>query len=287
MNDHLPDDELASAYLDGETDADERARVESSPRLLGRVAELQSVSERLAGEQPILTDADRQRLLAAALAAADREATGEDDRTIARPLTALAAERRRTRGRPRWLPPPAIAAAVLVILMVTGIALIATGRGRGDGRGDLRAAGRAGGAGSTERSAGGPPTTPAGRQQNAPPSNVPELPDLGRFGGRQELTRALASVEPGTLARRNAPGSTTTPEGSGTAQLPRAITRCDQVLRSSPGRALGPALAAASATLSGRPVLILSNPVQGSRPPKTQLSVVDPTSCVVQFAIER
>ena len=42
----LPDDELASAYLDDAVDDDERARVESSPDLLARVDQLASVRPR-------------------------------------------------------------------------------------------------------------------------------------------------------------------------------------------------------------------------------------------------
>lgn len=67
MSDFSPDqDELASAYLDGEANADERARVEGDPRLLARVDELRGVREALSAPVTLPTEAERDAMVTAA-----------------------------------------------------------------------------------------------------------------------------------------------------------------------------------------------------------------------------
>jgi hypothetical protein len=97
------DDELASAYLDGEATRDEVAAVEASPSLRARVEELRAVAGAVATTpvDPAPEDA-RETSIAAALAAAGRFE-----------ITDLAAERARRRLRVL-----SIAAAVLVAIAI-------------------------------------------------------------------------------------------------------------------------------------------------------------------------
>jgi hypothetical protein len=67
-----PDDELASAYVDGELDASGRARVESDPTLLAEVAALREIRAAVADlPTPELDHARRDAAIKAALATAD------------------------------------------------------------------------------------------------------------------------------------------------------------------------------------------------------------------------
>ena len=63
-------DELISAYLDGEADAAEAARIEGDPQSRARAAELAAVVQAVAEPVEDLTPAERDRLRARALAAA-------------------------------------------------------------------------------------------------------------------------------------------------------------------------------------------------------------------------
>ena len=61
-----PDDELASAYLDDEVTADERARVEGDPVLQARVARLQAARDELVAAAIDFPSATARRRSAAA-----------------------------------------------------------------------------------------------------------------------------------------------------------------------------------------------------------------------------
>ncbi|MFM2078338.1 MAG: hypothetical protein RJA49_2228, partial [Actinomycetota bacterium] len=101
-----PDHELANAYLDGHVDAQERARVESSPELLALVASYQALRARVAAVPPA-SDAAREAAVAAALAAIP---------LVAPPPNVVSLERRRwSRGL--------TAAAAVVLLGVAGVAV--------------------------------------------------------------------------------------------------------------------------------------------------------------------
>jgi hypothetical protein len=69
MTDHfpLPDDELASAYLDDAVDADERARVENDPDLLARADQLAGIRRAVATTGPVPDRAQRDQHIAKAL----------------------------------------------------------------------------------------------------------------------------------------------------------------------------------------------------------------------------
>lgn len=137
MNDELTT--LASAYLDGDVSADERAQVEASAELLAEVDRLRSVRA-VVSTTAAYDDAPismRERHLAAALDAWDRlpdnERTGAlrdstpsgADRAAAAGVAAMSAPTRRSAKR-RWTQSPGwlgAAAAGLVLVLAGGLVL--------------------------------------------------------------------------------------------------------------------------------------------------------------------
>jgi hypothetical protein len=112
MSEFPPDqDELASAYLDGEATAAERARVEADPALRERVEQLRSVQDALTAPVPPPTTAQRDAAIAAALGA-----------TSATNVVDLRSERAR-----RGLRIASVAAAILLVIGVAGVLLRAAG----------------------------------------------------------------------------------------------------------------------------------------------------------------
>ena len=103
--DELNDDELASAYLDGEVTSDERARVESDPSLLARV-------ERLG--------VARDRLVAAAAEPPDASAKEAAIRTATASAPAVVIDLRRERVR-RAVRVASIAAVILLVVGAAGL----------------------------------------------------------------------------------------------------------------------------------------------------------------------
>ncbi|MDP2292249.1 MAG: hypothetical protein Q8M22_13750 [Actinomycetota bacterium] len=114
MNDDelSPSHELASGYLDGQLDADERAQVEASPELVELVESFRLVRAQLAEVPPAPATA-RDAALAAALAEFDQR--GLPPRAAA-PVVSLASRR-------RWPAALMSAAAAVVLLGVAGIAV--------------------------------------------------------------------------------------------------------------------------------------------------------------------
>ena len=142
-----PDDELVSAYLDGEATPEERALVEARPDLVARVADLRRVADLVAFTEPAPPGA-ADAAVTAALAAF----TGPSPAPTLAPLTDLDARRRRRHGR-------AIAglgaAAALVLVVVVGVAVL---RGRSSSGTAATSA-----AESADVAAAGPPGTPTGK----------------------------------------------------------------------------------------------------------------------------
>lgn len=106
------DDELVSAYLDGEASADEIARVESSPELLAEVETLRAVAALVASDpDPATVDPGRRDAhIAAALAASSTAAN----------VTGLSA----ARARP-WYRQPVAAVAAVLLAAVIAVPLLA------------------------------------------------------------------------------------------------------------------------------------------------------------------
>lgn len=112
------DDELISAYLDGEIGPDEAARIERDPQAQARAAELAAVQAAVAEPIPPLASADRDRLRAAAAEAAPAAAV--------RPIAAA-------RGRRSRAFVPLAAAAGIVAIVLGAMAVL---RNLDDGSGD-------------------------------------------------------------------------------------------------------------------------------------------------------
>lgn len=113
------DDELISAYLDGEIGPDEAARIERDPQAQARAAELAAVQAAMADPVPPLAAAERDRLRAAAVAAAAPAAA-------VRPISAA-------RGRRSRAFVPLAAAAGIAAVVLGAMAVL---RNLDDGSGD-------------------------------------------------------------------------------------------------------------------------------------------------------
>jgi hypothetical protein len=125
MNDPTSDprDELASALLDGESSAEEAARVAADPELAARVAAFEEVRSMLRAEVPS-DPARRDAAVAAALAAFDEEA---DAAGLGRgAVTPISAARR---GRLRWAQAVGVAAAAVLVAAVVPMLLDGDGGG--------------------------------------------------------------------------------------------------------------------------------------------------------------
>jgi hypothetical protein len=305
-DDPMTDDELVSAYLDGEVSAAERARVEGDPARQRRAVEFGISIDALHEAPPPLPADVRDRLRNHALDVAfgqpdeDAGAAGEDgdesEGGVASPVLPhdqLAARRRR-RGPRLPVPRPAVAAAVIIVLLVLGLGLVFTDRGRSTDRASTSAGARdraeqtpkaSGASGAAEDRAGTPKAPrfgPSSAQKDA--SGLSRKITLGGFADQAALRTRLRQIDPGTLSETAAGGANL--DQFSRAQV-QANDRCDQLLRSLPGRDLGPPIASASATVGGRPVIVLANPVNGSSPRKIQLSALDAATCQVMFAVER
>lgn len=122
MSDPTPiNDDLISAYLDDEVTAHERAVIEADADSMARLAELRLVRDAVAAPVAPLDDADRDRLLGAALAASATSPTVSS-------MTVARSQRARI-----WRPLAAVAAAVTVIgLAVPALRNINLGSDAGD-----------------------------------------------------------------------------------------------------------------------------------------------------------
>lgn len=111
--------DLASAYVDGAVDPDERAHVEGSAGLLSLVADISHVRAALTAVTPIDTGR-REDAIAAALAAAEFEATVDEPDAAAAvaPVRSIGSLPRRT----RLLTMVSSAAAAVVLVVVAVIA---------------------------------------------------------------------------------------------------------------------------------------------------------------------
>jgi hypothetical protein len=227
MSEFSPErDELASAYLDDEASAAERARVDADPGLLARVEELRSVHNALADPVVPPSTAERATAVEAALSVAN--------------VTDMA------RTQQRRLRIVSIAAAIVLVLGAAG-ALIRAANDGSDHRftavagsvgsaSDSRTAEQAAGAAAGTGAAGG--FTTSGR------------PALGSFADRSSLATA-AQAQAHDAALKSTQADTATPSaaaGSATATAPTCVVP-------PPPDATGEVYAA-TAVLDGRSVQI-------------------------------
>lgn len=150
MNDELPD--LASAYLDGEVTADERAAVETDRELLADVERLRQVRAIVADIDPPSISV-REQHLAAALGAWDRlpdrerlsAATGNEtapDSLAAAGVAAMSTPVSIERRRSRWTR-PLLAAAATVAVVAAGAVVVGVLDGERDDADDIAVDGAA------------------------------------------------------------------------------------------------------------------------------------------------
>lgn len=222
-------DELASAYVDGELDADDAARVEADPELMRRVDEFRRIAEQVQAPVTVADDA-REAAVDAALGAATPIA-GVEDRHA--PIISLRDHRpapRRPRLRLRIaVGIGAVAAIALGVVGLAGqlgdsgsddndvaldavadeaapttapVAEAAPATARTDGDEALAAAGATDDADDEAQEAAGPtsqPPTTAGADSASAAVGPAGLPDLGSFADLDGLVRALAAAPPGAV----------------------------------------------------------------------------------------
>jgi hypothetical protein len=290
-NDHLDDgtaadpsdDELASAYVDGELD--DPAVVESNPLLRQRADDLRAVGEQLRAPTERLGDDERDQLLTAALEHG---------------TTPVATVRR------IWLPRPAAAAAAVLLVAALGIGLIISGVSHHSSPARFDAAS------ATATSApSGPKTTIPDLGQFSDQAAlrtavVPLTNAFQRATGSNEVAAPAAgagAATGGTFVSSGAAGSTTTVDlpapttathGTGDAGKTvktaiAALERCDEVIQATDST-LGPRTAVAEAHLGNRLVLVYSNPISpasAGAAPQTRITVTDEQSCAVLFAFDK
>lgn len=238
-----PRDELASAYLDGETTADEARRVEQDEDLLARVAALRQVAVAVGSAPEPADDARRESAVAAALATAATHHPGDE----------LAAARARRSARARVL---GIAAAIA--LLVLAVPLLAR---LGDDSDDDTTAADTSSEALEERAADEAGDDAAAEAGAGVASAPPAAPALGEFDSVEQIAEALGASP---LSGEEAPTA-------GTAQ-----SSADRKAASCAGRYTG-VVRVASATVDDVPVLVLV--IDGGGDRGRHLVVVDADSC--------
>ncbi len=291
-SDPTPDEEL-SALLDGEAAPGIAARVANDPSLAHRLGRLREAS-RLLGEPPApLSASTVDDLVAQALGAADSTDHQADLSEPTHPASANGSEgalvaplapRRGPSSTPRWL-----VAAVIAVLVGTGLTLVWTGR---DGNTDAQLAGGTptrssetagpaedafdgtGSGRSSDEVAPGDATAAVGATEAAPdagsdPDSASEVTDYGTFPDVEALRPAVtANREVGSVPAAGTTTSTTTEA---------EVERCADQLQALLGRDYdldGPALLTGTASVDGTDLLVF------------ELAVVDANGLVAAVAID-
>jgi hypothetical protein len=212
MNAPPPSDELASAYLDGEVSADERAIVEADAALLARVRELRAVRQALAAPLPTRPAADVDAAIAAALAAASDADAGAPAPVPLAP--------RRASGRRGRIGLAVLGAAAAVVVAVVAVAALRPSDDSGTSASRVATAGSetqtaetgadaggasiapasAPGAASTTIAAAGAPATTAAAAASAGTGPL----SLGAVDDADSLRAALTAVPPSVLSAATA-----------------------------------------------------------------------------------
>jgi hypothetical protein len=229
-----PDDELVSAYLDGEVDDDERQRVESDPELRRRAEELGAAARAVAAPVAPLDEVTSRRLIDTAVAAASDPAPPAPD-VVGPPA-------RRHRRPLAWA---GAAAAVVVGLVLVGV-LPDDGDGddvaltersddvatfeadreatAGDAAAEAAPGGDAGSGGAPEAEESAGPGSDSGADESAP--SAAELEDADGADGAGPVPAAgtdlgaLPDLDALVAAARRAAGSTATAPTGGPCPAP-------------------------------------------------------------------
>lgn len=294
------DEELVSAYLDGEATADERARVEADPALLAEVEAFRAVAAAVGG--PVLPP-DRHRgdrMIAAALAAAeprsDRSDSADPPEQPARPehrdRSADADVVPIGRRRSRWLTrAPGLAAAAAVLFLI-GIGLVVTARDTGPDQ----SAGRQTARETETRSAtgdGAGSSEDRSEEQDelsseaAPRAATPPAADLGGFPDEAALREALGTqaLDAGPEAGSPSAEGGSDAAGDDDARFRTEADRCATVVTTT-DTALDELLTVRTASIDGVPVLVFSHR-ERDEPGRIIDTVVDRGSCQILFAQAR
>jgi cytoskeletal protein RodZ len=193
----LTDDELASAYLDGEVTADERARVEGDPALVARVARL---------------GAARDGLAAAPLEPPDEAAREAAIRAAVESSGATIIDLRRERVR-RGVRLASIAAAVLLVVGAAGLLIRLASNSSSSTKSSTAAANSVPSASSASSAAGG--ALPTAESTTAGPDL--SVGSLGSFTDEASLAAAAKGALGTSEQSKRAASATTTTPGSFTA----------------------------------------------------------------------
>lgn len=285
------DEELVSAYLDGEATAAERARVDADPRLLALVDSYRAAAEAVGSPVVPLDQPRRDAMVAAALAVLD-DVDDEPGRSDAGspgvkvvPLS----------GRRRWISRAPGLAAAAAILFLVGMGLVLSSRDSDrDQSADVSASAEQSTAAddsASKRSAeedgtGSAAAGDAGESDtDAFASPPPPVIGLGDFADEPALRAALATEPPSsTLDSEAVPGATAeAPERA--SPLPAEVERCATVVTTT-DPLLGELIAVRTATLAGDPVLIYSH-TERDDPDRIIDTVTDRGSCQIRFAQAR
>lgn len=271
--DHPTDDEVVSAYLDGEATPAEVARVETEPALQARLAAFRAVSARVAQVPEVPAEAREAHI---------RQATAALDSTPA-PVHDLDAARRRRRTVLL-----SAAAVIVVLLLGAGLAprlldgeeaeLTAEGPAVDDVEVDADqspAAAEVVPEAAQDRAAGEAPS--ALSDEFAVEGGPARLPHLGSFATRQELDEELEAILPAQLGlAQPAPGALPFADES-----PCAGAVADPALRLELETAEVVYVAEADLDGIAVEVLVLRTPATNSIDGLLRRYLVDPATCLM------
>ncbi len=308
--DDLDVDELAvHAVLDGEATADERRRVARDPRLVARLEALRATAAAIGTAPPPVSEDALAELRARALGTLDAGAAGDeapppvdpgaapDDDEVPpaspAPVTPIAA-RRSTRSLP---PFPAVAAVVLLLVAV-GVALVASGLSGGDedsaSQNDATASADAGGSARANEESDAPTAEAAPSTTGADAAAGGDAEDafdggaVVVFPDDDALRVVLQDIDPRTLDGLAPDATTSAPPADEPSDLEAAASRCGAVLEASDA-AIGPVQAAALVEVDGVAVVVLATPVAATEraAASTRLTALEVASCVPRVAVQR
>jgi hypothetical protein len=280
------DEDLASAYLDGEATAAERARVEADPRLVALVDSYRATAEAVGSRVMPLDQPRRDAMVAAALAVLDDVDDEPDAGSPPAKVVQLSARR-------RWFSRAPGLAAAAAILFLVGIGLVLSSRGSDrDQSAELSASSEQ--STSTDSSAsdaaedgdtGSAAAGDAESDSEALASPTPPVSGLGDFADEDSLRTALAAAPTASTQEREEAPDSGAEEPDRAAPLAREVQRCADVVTTT-DTVLDELLAVRTATLAGEPVLIFSH-TERDEPDRIVDTVADRASCQIRFAQSR
>ena len=267
---HDHDDEIVSAVLDGVASTDERARVETDPRLASRLAELAAVRDAVAAPVAPPDEVASRRLLDAALAAVP-----ETD------LNRLAEERRRPshRGHNRTWTILSVAAVLALVALAVPLLAGLPGSGNGDDEaadsgGDSATmaeatldAGSAAGDDVAEESG----EMADGDEGDGGSEELLRSADVQDLGAHPDIDALVADVEELALATEDFEYSGSSTSADDAAPLAHPMADC-----AAPQDVLGPALLTGTALVDDETLLVRVWPTEDGG---TTIEVLGPASC--------